>query len=102
MMRVISLTLHANNLPETGKRQYENQSTHALSARDRRNRRTTPKEEICAIIFSAKRNAAHSDAVQHRNLLLELASDQSEFGPLPRAATSLLPRFAFRARAVRF
>jgi hypothetical protein len=69
------LTLHANNLPETGKRQYENQGMHALSARDRRNRRATRKEEICAIIFSAKRNAAHSGAVQHRNPIFELARE---------------------------
>jgi hypothetical protein len=60
------LTLRSNNLPETGKRQYENKGTHAPSRLDGVDRRTTRKKRISAIILSAQRNAAQPDAVQHR------------------------------------
>jgi len=42
-MRVYFLTLHADNLPETGKRQHENKGTCAPTRRDDVNRRTTQK-----------------------------------------------------------
>src|SRR5882724_11226088 len=67
-MRVYFLTLHADNLPEIGKRQHENKGTCAPTRRDRVNRRTTRRETICAAFFSAKRNAsAVSGATQHRD-----------------------------------
>jgi hypothetical protein len=72
-MRVYFLTLHADNLPETGKRQYENKDTRAPARRDGVDRRTTRKETICAIIFFAKRNAsAVPGAAQHRKIELKL------------------------------
>jgi len=45
------LTLRSNNLPETGKRQYENKGTHAPSRLDGVDRRTTRKKRIYAIIL---------------------------------------------------
>jgi hypothetical protein len=66
--RLFFLTLLANNLPESGERQYQNKGTCAPVRRDGVNRRTTRKEKVCAAIFSAKRNAsAISSAAQHRN-----------------------------------
>jgi len=49
--RLFFLTLLANNLPESGKRQYQNKGTCAPSPRDGFNRRATRKEKICAAIF---------------------------------------------------
>jgi hypothetical protein len=40
-MRVYFLTLRIDNLPETGKRQYQNKGTCAPARRDGFNRRTT-------------------------------------------------------------
>jgi hypothetical protein len=66
--RLFFLTLLANNLPESGKRQYQNKGTCAPTRRDAVNRRAARKEKICAAIFSAKRNASPvSGAAQHRN-----------------------------------
>jgi hypothetical protein len=51
------LTLRPQHLPETGKRQYENQNdARAIPARWL-DRRSTPEEKIYAIIISVKRNA---------------------------------------------
>src|SRR6266852_3201560 len=50
-MRVYFLTLRVDNLPESGKRQYQNKGTCAPTRRDGVNRRTTRKEKICAAFF---------------------------------------------------
>jgi len=65
-MRAIILALHANNLPETGKRQHENAGTRVPPRRDGADRGATQKKKIGATIFSAKRNATRSGAAQHR------------------------------------
>jgi hypothetical protein len=49
--RLFFLTLLANNLPESGERQYQNKGTCAPVRRDGVNRRTTRKEKNCAAIF---------------------------------------------------
>jgi len=49
--RLFFLTLLANNLPESGERQYQNKGTCAPVRRDGVNRRTTRKEKVCAAIF---------------------------------------------------
>jgi hypothetical protein len=56
--RLFFLTLLANNLPETGKRQYQNKGTCAPTRRDGVHRRTKRKEKIWAAFFSAKQNAS--------------------------------------------
>jgi hypothetical protein len=46
-MRVIFLTLHADNLPETGKRQYENQGdARAISAGSRQSENDTKGRDL--------------------------------------------------------
>jgi hypothetical protein len=61
------LTLRADNLPESGKRQYQNKGTCAPTRRNGvKSENDTTKKKLAAI-FSAKRNgSAVSDAVQHR------------------------------------
>jgi len=68
MMRVYFLTLPADNLPETGNRQYENKADLRASRRNGVDRRTTQKESICAIIFSAERNAVRCGATSANDL----------------------------------
>jgi hypothetical protein len=63
-MRVIFLTLRADNLPETGKRQYENKQDANLTRRHGVDCTTMRQEKICAVIFQTKRDA-HSGAAQH-------------------------------------
>src|ERR1700732_2632633 len=50
-MRVIFLTLHVDNLPETGKRQYENKQDANLTRRHGVDCTTIRPEKICAVIF---------------------------------------------------
>jgi hypothetical protein len=65
--RLFFLTLLANNLPESGERQYQNKGTCAPFRRDGFNHGTNEKKNFAAI-FSAKQNAsAVSGATQHRN-----------------------------------
>jgi len=67
-MRVYFLTLRADNLPETGKRQHENKGTCAPTRRDGVKSENDTKRKKFAAIFSAKGNAsAVSGATQHRN-----------------------------------
>src|SRR5882757_807094 len=53
-MRVYFLTLRADNLPETGKRQHENKGTCAPTRRDGFNGRTTRKEKNLLPSFPPK------------------------------------------------
>ena len=50
-MRVIFLTLRADNLPETGKRQYENKQDANLTRRHGVDCTTIRQEKICAVVF---------------------------------------------------
>jgi hypothetical protein len=50
-MRVIFLTLRPDNLPETGKRQYENKQDANLTRRHGVDCTTIRHEKICAVIF---------------------------------------------------
>src|SRR6267142_4841233 len=51
-MRVYFLTLRADNLPETGKRQYQNKGTCAPARRDGFNQRTTrQRKNLCCLFF---------------------------------------------------
>jgi hypothetical protein len=63
MMRVYFLTLRADNLPETGKRQYENKADLRASRRNGVDRRH--KRKAFAPSFFPP-NEMQSDAVQHR------------------------------------
>jgi hypothetical protein len=66
--RLFFLTLPADNLPESGERQYQNKGTCARSRRDGFNHGTNEKKKNFTAIFSAKQNAsAVSGATQHRN-----------------------------------
>jgi hypothetical protein len=49
--RLFFLTLLANNLPESGERQYQNKGTSAPSRRDEFNRRTNEKKKFALPSF---------------------------------------------------
>jgi len=64
--RLFFLTLLANNLPESGERQYQNKAARHPDAMASIMERTKRKKFSCHL--SAKRNAsAVSGAAQHRN-----------------------------------
>jgi len=66
--RLFFQTLRTNNLPETGKRQYENKADAGASRRNGVDRRTTQKESICTIIFTVERNAVRCGATSANDL----------------------------------
>jgi hypothetical protein len=73
-MRVIFLTLRVDNLPETGKRQYENKQDANLTRRHGVDCTTILHEKICAVIFPpnetrhAFRCGATSEELNYLNL----------------------------------
>src|ERR1700674_1273908 len=64
-MRVIFLTLRADNLPETGKRQYENKQDANLTRRHGVDCTTIRQGKICAVVFASNetRPAFRCDAM---------------------------------------
>src|SRR5712672_3047665 len=71
-MRVIFLTLRVDNLPETGKRQYENKGDANVTRRHGVDRTTIRREKICAVIFppNERRHAFRCGAPSEERLEL--------------------------------
>jgi hypothetical protein len=66
-MRVIFLTLRADNLPETGKRQYENKEDANVTRRQGVDCTTIRQEKKFApSFFRQTKRDTHSGAAQHR------------------------------------
>jgi hypothetical protein len=64
-MRVIFLTLRPDNLPETGKRQYENKQDANLTRRHGVDCTTIRQEKFAPSFFRQTKRDTHSSAAQH-------------------------------------
>jgi hypothetical protein len=91
-MRVIFLTLHVDNLPETGKRQYENKQDANLTRRHGVDCTTMRHEKICAVIFppNETRHAFRCGATSEELIeLSEVAGSEPIAGSSYRACRCL-------------
>src|ERR1700682_6575842 len=86
--RVIFLTLRADNLPETGKRQCENKQDANLTRRHGVDCTTIRQEKICAVIFppNETRHAFRCGATSEERIeLQEVAGSERIAGSSYRA-----------------
>jgi hypothetical protein len=77
MMRVYFLTLPADNLPETGNRQYENKADLRASRRNGVDRRTTQKH-LCHHFFRRTKCGPMRCNIGKRLKMIELARQRTD------------------------